>query len=88
MYAPDIEAKYADVGYWKERAFIAEQMLETEKRIMRDDFAMAALTGQLANPYIMKAALEDKRGIPAKTFMAELSYAYADGMLAVREEKP
>jgi hypothetical protein len=81
MYAPDVEMKFADVGYWKERAFIAEQELERQKIQLRDDFAMAALPAIIA----MKP---NYTGNPEDSLMkcdCEAAYMYADAMLAQRE---
>ena len=82
MYAPDIEMKFADVGYWKERAFIAEQELNRQKIQLRDDFAMAVL------PALMQMK-PNYTECPNKSHVecdCEAAYIYADLMLKAREE--
>ena len=49
---------------------------------LRDQFAMAALTGLLANPKLAETAL--KKG---PRWFDEVAYQYADGMLKERESK-
>jgi hypothetical protein len=49
---------------------------------LRDQFAMAALTGLLANPKLAETAL--KKG---PRWFDEVAYQYADGMLKERELK-
>jgi len=49
---------------------------------LRDQFAMAALTGLLSNPKLTDTAL--KKG---PRWFDEVAYQYADGMLKEREAK-
>ena len=53
-----------------------------EQVTLRDQFAMAALTGLLANPKLAETAL--KKG---PSWFDEVAYEYADGMLEARKEK-
>jgi hypothetical protein len=83
-YMPDVEAKFADVGYWKERVFIAEQFLEREKRIIRDDFALAAMQA-----FIGEISFESIKGgilSPKHNVIAAYAYEMADEMLKQREK--
>jgi hypothetical protein len=50
--------------------------------LLRDQFAMAALTGLLSNPKLADTAL--KKG---PRWFDEIAYQYADGMLKEREAK-
>jgi len=59
-----------------------EDIKRAGEKMLRDQFAMAALTGLLANPKLAETAL--KKG---PRWFDEVAYQYADGMLKVREEK-
>lgn len=48
-----------------------------EQKTLRDEFAMAALTGLIANPQNMNALKQN----------AEAAYRYADAMLEARKKK-
>jgi hypothetical protein len=76
---------------WAEthNSFSKEQYEELMKREadearerLRDQFAMAALTGLLSNPKLADTAL--KKG---PRWFDEVAYQYADGMLKEREAK-
>jgi hypothetical protein len=76
---------------WAEthNSFSKEQYEELMKReadeareCLRDQFAMAALTGLLSNPKLADTAL--KKG---PRWFDEVAYQYADGMLNAREAK-
>jgi hypothetical protein len=54
----------------------------SEATTLRDQFAMAALTGLLSNPKLADTAL--KKG---PRWFDEVAYQYADGMLNARETK-
>ena len=51
---------------------------------LRDQFAMAALNGMLANHTLVKAIMKDKGVSALGDFFEENVYLYADRMLKVR----
>ena len=73
---------YADHGCWPHDGYLWDiaqyYIVDTDEAIhvLRDEFAMAALTGLLAH-----ASGEDPHNAPA------MAYALADAMLAARKEK-
>ena len=72
----EMEAVFNDVGYWKERAFKAENIREE----LRDQMAMAALTGLVS----VLAHQTNWHSGTAET-MAGSAYGIADAMLKVKE---
>lgn len=72
---------------WAEMGRLPSQPSEEEikragENMLRDQFAMAALTGLLANPKLAETAL--KKG---PHWFDEVAYQYADGMLKARKAK-
>ena len=63
-----------------EREIIPDVVVE--QATLRDQFAMAALTGLLSNPKLAETAM--KKG---PRWFDEVAYQYADGMLKERENK-
>ena len=63
-----------------EREIIPDVVVE--QVTLRDQFAMAALTGLLSNPKLAETAM--KKG---PRWFDEVAYQYADGMLKERENK-
>jgi hypothetical protein len=53
-------------------------------KTLRDEFAMAALTGLLANDTLIKSLLKSRGIDKLGEFFEEHVYSYADGMLKAR----
>lgn len=60
-----------------------KEIAEADRIALRDKFAMAALTGMLADPEGTVYSDNDTRNLIAKR-----AYALADAMLRARQEKP
>ena len=48
-YAPEMEARFNDVGYWKERAFQAEQAMQEKYNHWLYTFAGQAMQGMISS---------------------------------------
>lgn len=77
-----------DLSMW-EREDLEEMVREQRRNIdllyteKRDQFAMAALTGLLANPKLQDAIL--KKGGANSGWIEQSAYAFADAMMKTRE---
>jgi hypothetical protein len=81
----EIQAQLGDVGYWKERTYQAETKYEANRQTLRDQFAMAALTGQCvdnSNPNVEPTPIQEWD----HEYIAKGCYMMADAMLKQREE--
>ena len=86
MYAPDTEKHMNDAAFWSNLAKVRQGEINELREGLRDQFAMAAMQGQISNPFLMKALYEDRTTkLPMKDFIAEMSFHYADAMLKARE---
>lgn len=59
-------------------------------RTIRDDFAIAALTGLLVNDTSLSliAKISEKKGARLAAYAAELAYEFADAMIEARKPDP
>jgi hypothetical protein len=71
MRMSELHAETANQGY------VVEYKIVTEKVDLRDQFAMAALTGIVGHPQPLEGCAE----------YARLAYEFADAMLKARESK-
>jgi hypothetical protein len=56
-------------------------------RTLRDEFAMAALTGMLANHTLVKAIMKEHGSKVLGDFFEDNIYEYADRMIKARDRK-
>lgn len=66
---------------------MAQELLQKQKPTLRDQFAMAALTGMLANPVIQEKVSQGNFSLALHHYHAKAAYTFADEMLKQREKK-